>query len=322
MKLFPTLWQRPIFLIFLTVFALFGVFCFARELHTWFNRWREAARGSGVLWQLSAGVPISILPGPPRLTMPQFTLNADNAAVMLGHDQHEHERWSDIAGNYYSSEFIRNFSYMAAPAPDAPTVYVQWQQQGPRLRGRIEARNLKPNFAYQLKLGGDFARDRQGFEYIGYAGRWRLPGRGTNYTDADYENFAAKDQVEAYLLFDFFVTDADGNAQRDFELDSSLHVLWNARQRQRGVAETDMVEFTVNASDARHYARPKPGSSSEVLWAEREYCRYSRLKTQTRLPAHTYHANLVLTEESFHSIDKDGGYWATVYTLPISFTIQ
>jgi hypothetical protein len=32
-------------------------------------------------------------------------------------------------------------------------------------------------------------------------------------------------------------------------------------------------------------------------------------------------AELVLTEESFHSPYPDGGYWATVYRLPIVFTI-
>jgi hypothetical protein len=31
---------------------------------------------------------------------------------------------------------------------------------------------------------------------------------------------------------------------------------------------------------------------------------------------------LVLTEESFHANDNDGGWWATVYRCPIEFTVR
>jgi hypothetical protein len=59
----------------------------------------------------------------------------------------------------------------------------------------------------------------------------------------------------------------------------------------------------------------------ELLWAEREQVRYDFADQAIRLPAGDYHAELVLTEESFHSRDNDGGYWATVYRCPVTFTV-
>jgi hypothetical protein len=49
--------------------------------------------------------------------------------------------------------------------------------------------------------------------------------------------------------------------------------------------------------------------------------RYRSADQVTRLPPGDYRAELVLTEESFHANAMDGGFWATVYRCPISFTI-
>ncbi len=268
---------------------------------------------------IRARVPESKLPGPPRDEPLAFRLDPATAQRMIGTDDPVNERWCDVAGNFYSSEFAAQFSYEASD-DDGPRAYVHFDSVSDTVRGRVEAHGLKPNFAYQIKLQGDHA-DPVSYERIGYLGRWRLPGTGTNYTDDDYRAYADKTEVEAYILFDFLVTDAAGNAARTFALDSSLHVLWNAdRQRDTDEAE-DVVTVLVDASDPAHYARPKLMGTLEQLWAERERARYTAPDQITVLPPGRYRAKLVLTEESFHSWDDDGGYWATVLRLPVEFEI-
>jgi hypothetical protein len=239
---------------------------------------------------------------------------------MSGVDDPENERWCDIAGNFYSGSFVRQFSYAHARS-GGPIVRVQISPCGPTLAGRIEAQGLKPNFAYQIKLRGDYAA-LENFEAIGWLGRWRLPGRGTNYSDEDYRNSPDKARVEAYILFDFLITDRNGRAVRDFALDSSLHVLWNADRQRRPDNEDALVPALVSADDPAVYSVPKSPRSVEFLWAERETSRYRRAGDTIRLPAGRYRAFLVLTEESFHAVEADGGHWATVCELPIQFEVR
>jgi len=267
-----------------------------------------------------ASIPLGKLPGPGgRLDRVEFMLNETNAIAMTGMNDAANERWADVAGNFYSASFVSTFSYEQS-GPTAPSVLVQVDREAPTLRGRLEARDLKPNFAYQIKLRGIYEH-RDSFERIGYAGRWRLPGRGTNYTDKDYEHSEEPSQVEAYLFFDYFVTDAEGNAARDFALDSCLHVLWNASRQRRNVSIADLAFALVDASNPRTYARPKNSLRAEALWAERERPRYMNPGQELFLPPGEYKAELVLTEESFHSKDNDGGWWATVYRGPIEFAL-
>ncbi|MCX7591159.1 MAG: hypothetical protein N2255_05970 [Kiritimatiellae bacterium] len=268
----------------------------------------------------TARIPISKLPGPPREHGPmKFELTAENSQTMIGVDDQQNERWADVAGNYYSQRFINSFSY-SRPTPKGPVVRVRIEPRGKTLAGRLEARGLKPNFAYQIKLRGIFD-DRTAFEKIGYAGRWRLPGRETNYSDRDYETHPNPEEVEAYILFDFFVTDAGGNAVRNFALDSSLHVLWSALRQRFPNDLGDLVAVVVDATNPLVYARPKKLETVELLWAEREVGRYKTPDQTVFLPPGRYRAELVLTEESFHSRDNDGGWWATVFVCPIEFEV-
>lgn len=264
-------------------------------------------------------IPVSELPGPPRTEKLEFRLTAETAAVMRGCDDPACERWCDIAGNYYSTEFITQFSYETG-GDSGPQVLVEVRPRGSTLCGRLEARRLKPNFTYQIKLRGDYS-DAASHEAIGYAGRWRLPGVDTNYTDRDYESYPEKEDIESYILFDFFVTDARGDAVRELALDSSLHVLWNADRQDYYGEDIDVVSAWVDASSRSLYSRPKHTPTIELLWAEREAARYQRADQRTQLPPGRYRAELALTEESFHSCDNDGGYWATVFALPIEFEI-
>ena len=266
-------------------------------------------------------IPVSKRPGPPRdVDPPSFVLTPTNALTMIGMDDPLQERWCDIGGNFYSAGFVSRFSY-ANPCARNPHVLVQVEPRADTLRGRLEARHLKPNFAYQLKLRGVFS-DRSSFEAIGHVGRWRLPGRGTNYADQDYLEYEDKAAVESYILFDFFVTDGRGDAVRPFALDSSLHVLWNA-SRQGGEPEmNDLCRIVAVPNDPEAYSRPKLRGTIEWLWAEREIVRYTNRDQIIRLPPGNYSAELVLTEESFHSHENDGGFWATVYRCPVSFTVN
>ncbi len=249
-----------------------------------------------------------------------YRLDSTNSEAMRGRDDPEHERWLDVAGNAYGSEFGRNFSY-AGGKRFSPCVRVRYERRGGSFRGRIEATGLKPNFAYQMKLRGDCARDRAAFERIGYAGRWRLPGPGTNYGDEDYRAYPYPARVEAYILFDYFVTDARGCAAKEFDLNSTLHVLFNARFQGLGsYMDSPISRFVVDASSPDSYARPKPGPTAQFLWAQVEYAPGRGAVGQVRLPPGRYRADLALTEESFHAYG-DGGFWATVMTVPVDFEV-
>jgi len=266
-----------------------------------------------------AHVQASRLPGPPRDEDLAFVLTAENSQAMAGRDCPGQERWCDAAGNFYSKAFFESFSY-ENPTEKGPAASVRIEKKAPTFRGRLEVRGLKPNFAYQMKLRGDF-RFRENFEAIGRLGRWRLPGKETNYSDDDYEEFPDKNQVEAYVLFDFFVTDKQGCAVRQFALDSSLHVLWNVFRQARGAPSKDVLAVIVDASDPTVYLAPKRNASIELIWGEHESSRYRRSDRAIRLPPGPYHAEFVLVEETFHSSDNDGGWWPTVFRLPVEFEI-
>ncbi len=286
----------------------------------WYREYGHRNRSAEVRNPVAVRIPISKRPGTRHGSDPHsFVLSAANARKMNGADDPGNERWCDVAGNYYSSVFQADFSYEQACRRN-PEVLVRIETPGETFQGRIEARRLKPNFAYQIKLRGVY-RDRSSFETIGRLGRWRLPGRETNYSDQDYREFPDKSAVEAYILFDYFVTDRNGNAVKEFALDSSLHVLWNG-SRQAGAPEReDLSPVVVAANDPEVYSRPKRGTTVEWLWAEREGVRYRDRDQVIRLPPGDYQAELVLTEESFHARDNDGGFWATVYSQPVTFTI-
>ena len=265
-------------------------------------------------------IPISKLPGPTRPLAPvRFALAATNAQVMTGMDDAVNERWCDVAHNAYSEAFMAGYSHEDRGSRH-PQVLVRVEPQSDTLRGRLEAHRLKPNFAYQVKLRGVYS-DRRSFEAIGRVGRWRLPGRGTNYSDDDYAAYPDKAAVEAYILFDYFVTDRNGNAIRELALDSSLHVLWNASRQGGAPRRQDLLRAIILADNPAVYAAPQQTPTAEWLWAERELARYTSADQIIRLPPGDYQAELVLTEESFHSSESNGGFWATVYRCPVAFTV-
>lgn len=259
------------------------------------------------------------LPGPAREAgASAHLLTEGNSLKFRGRDDAANERWRDIADNLYSPAFVSNFSYEPGRAR-TPVVRVRVDPRGETLSGRLEATGLKPNFAYQMKLRGVFEY-RRNFETIGLVGRWRLPGEPTNYTDADYYSYPDKSKVEAYIVFDFFVTDCRGDAVREFALDSTLHVLFKGSQFIDPPV-SGVLPVSIDASDPSIYASPSNEKVKDTVIAQRETCRYSSDDQVIRLPAGEYHAELVLTEESFHASSIGGGYWATVMACPVTFTV-
>lgn len=166
-------------------------------------------------------------------------------------------RWLDVADQAYGGTFQDSYNYTQATV----TVEVTYETVGNTFRGTLTATNLKPNFAYQLKLAGNPDIDADANERIGLAGRWwqeewngtqwangqNLNNKGTgsspNPNDSVY--FSRCDIADAtspsglhyrytgYLVFDYFITDENGDAALTFEADSSYHVLGKTTQSTR-----------------------------------------------------------------------------------------
>jgi hypothetical protein len=241
---------------------------------------------------------------------------------LAGLDDFKNERFFDVGSQAYSREFIANFSY-TSPDAKRPEVHLEYLRRAETFIGKLSGRGLKPNFAYQIKLRGRFS-DRLAFERIGHLGRWRLPGGGTNYLDTAYEAFPTKELAESYLLFDFFVTDSHGCAEKEFYADSSLHVLWNLRQRMPAASDGRPVECQCDESNRLVYANPRAELSPQQIFAEsEEHCLAPHNRppvNEAFLPPGTYSAELVLTEESFHGYGGNG-FWATVMSAPVEFQV-
>ncbi len=276
-------------------------------------------------WPLAYGKPY---PLPPSLPDELVVLSpgerediarTPEAEVLLRPIQHlaDEERWRDIAGQPYSGFFRSTYQYEQAE------VRVSYRRMGPMFRGRLRARGLKPNFAYQIKLQGDFAADPAAHRRLGYLGRWRLPGRSTNYSDADYENAVDRSRIESYLLFDYFVTDHKGEAQKDFSLDSSLHVIWNDTVNgSLRWGDTPPRAFYASRSGTA-YTEEDGATARVMLSAENEGPARRRFALgRAKLPRGRYRCRLVLTEESFHDHGEGGGHWATVLGASVDFIID
>jgi len=277
-------------------------------------RWMERRPSAGLAWSKKAY---------PEQYGPENTRTSD--FVLRPLDTREEERFLDVAGRAYSREVIERFAPRDPTSP-GPHVTVEYLARAETFVGRIRGTGLKPNFAYQLKLLGRYADDPSGFEKIGYTGRWRLPGQRTNFTDREYEEFPRKDLAEAYLLFDFLVTDATGSVDKEFYADSSLHVLWNA-STQRAPAPEDSAQVVVEraGSPADIYVHPRPDLRPQRVYAESEQHQQGERNHrkpigQAFLPPGRYRAYLALTEESFHGYG-DAGTWATVMTAPVEFEV-
>ena len=224
-------------------------------------------------------------------------------------------RFRDLARHAYAPSYQDNYSYADA------TVILTYQEGGATtFSGHLSATNLKPNFAYQMKLlgkptglygvDGDDATN----ERLGYAGRWwrKQPNPGPA-TDAEYE--ANHDNpayiYEGFILFDFLLTDRNGNAEFDFSLDSSYHILhadWEGRPQ--GPCDNPLRAVTVEGSASDVAYNQDVGPTVVGVYPQIE--RLCDGETVLAL-GETYNCRFFLTEESF---EQSGGSvhpgWVTV----------
>ncbi|MDX9979813.1 MAG: immunoglobulin domain-containing protein [Lentisphaeria bacterium] len=247
------------------------------------------------------------------------------------------QRWKDAAHTVYAESYQTGYSYAQA------RVVVAYETVADTFVGRLVAANLKPNFAYQIKLEaapGSPCAERLGsvgrywretWSSMAWAEGWNLnnKGDGSSPNPNDVTYLANRDVPDAtsptglkyrfttYLLLGYFITDANGNGTVDLRLDSSYHVLWREDQRTREAVDGPVERRTFQA-DAASPAYDSDGEEQTVgIFAEWERLPSGGL----RLPDGDYELKLVLTEESFHCGDALDGWWATVMSGPLVFSV-
>ncbi len=249
-------------------------------------------------------------------------------------------RWRDIPGVLYASLFRDTFDYSNTSESYAT---VDWDDSSTTLSGTLTAVKLKPNFAYQMKLGGTAPITTaaepplpQGSDpadwaswaswQLGHNGRWWCEELNWNIEDSDLQKcLAAGYHVSGYLLFDFFITDSNGNATKSFALDSTYHVLWRTDQRRpRKKLDSKAVRHAITRSSSWGYDFDEKAGVVSVF-AEGESPGTRPKPGDVRLPDGIYPVNFNLTEESFHdnlnNTVEYGGFWAQVLESPITFIV-
>jgi hypothetical protein len=242
-------------------------------------------------------------------------------------------RWKDIGDHAYSSDFVKHFSY----SKSASLLALDFGPGAPP-GGKLLAKGLKPNFAYQLKLVGrvgvkgptaeDNALDPQAWASyeLGRAGRWWCEQCNWNTWDGDISyHVEMGHKVVGYVLFDWLVTDSQGQAQVPLRVNSSYHVLWKVSQRRPNYYDSNPRPYQLQRAQYG-YGRNTAKQTAEVeLYAEWETGRV--LPGQLALTPGPYEVVLNLTEESFHastygSNGKGGGSWAQVLEAPVDFEVK
>jgi hypothetical protein len=246
-------------------------------------------------------------------------------------------RWLDIADQNYSSTYRTSYNYTQA------TVTVDYEYSSDSLQGTLIAVNLKPNFAYQLKLVGTPGTAAN--ERIGLAGRWwqeewigswtggqnlnnKGDGSSPNPNDLDY--FQNRDITDStsptglnykhtgYLVFDYFITDENGNATLDFETNSSYHVLWKTTQSQPYTDDDGPIKSKTFDPDP---ASPAYDVNFSVNTTE-VFGEWERLPVGGIYWYTGDFTQMKLTEESFHgSGGTYAGNWAAAMGADMPFTI-
>ena len=257
-------------------------------------------------------------------------------------------RWLDVADQAYSEDYRSDYNYTEAIVeyPQA-SVEVVYDAIGNTFHGTLTAINLKPNFAYQLKLVGNPDIDPGTNERTGLAGRWwqeewdgtkwangqNLNNKGDGSSPSPNENtyFDRRDipdvtspsglhyRYVGYLVFDYFITDEDGNTNLEFETNSSFHVLWKTSQRtwtaSDGPIKTHTFDVDPTISPAYDTAY---GEATVDIFGE-----WERLPVEgIFLQPGDYVAEIILTEESFHgSGGTFAGNWAAAMGADIGFSV-
>ncbi len=233
------------------------------------------------------------------------------------------QRWWDIADQPYSSAFRRSFAYSGARV----TLSFERAPATKYFRGHLSARNLKPNFAYQMKLVGKPVSGSRGWkdrgddlsnERLGRAARWWDDTAFRNADDKWYDAFylntppTRRRTIYGYQFIGNFVTDENGGAEVPVEGRYAYHITW--QDWQYGAKEVVAGTYHVGSSTPPFYAYGERRDPKLVkLWYEWE----PKRAREIRLTPGTYQCRFVLTEETFHNQlggtnNPLGGYWATV----------
>jgi len=247
-------------------------------------------------------------------------------------------RWLDAADQAYSIDYRNNYNYSQA------CVEVAYVQVGEKMEGTLTASNLKPNFAYQLKLVG--TSDDSDNERIGLVGRWwqevwdglswsngqnlnnKGDGSSPNPNDLVYferryiENPSSPTgyhyRYTGYLVLDYFVTDSNGATTLHFETGSCYHVLWKTSQRSNATNDgpVKIVTFDPDPSEPA-YDVDYPSSTVSI------FGEWERLPMGgVHLQLGEYNCQMILTEESFHGSGGSlAGNWAGAMSADIELTI-
>lgn len=247
-------------------------------------------------------------------------------------------RWRDVADQLFSDSYRSSYNYTQA------SVQVSYDNVGNTLKGTLTAVNLKPNFAYQLKLAG--APGTSTSERIGLAGRWwqeewngsqwtngqNLNDKGDGSTPSPNDNTyfsrctltdstsptGLKYRYTGYLVFDYFITDQNGDVTLDFETDSSYHVLWKTSQRTRSSSDGPLKTSTFDPDLLSSAYDTDYGQSTVSIFGEWERLPEGGIYLQPG----DYSCQLILTEESFHgSGGTFAGNWAAAMGGDIEFSI-
>ena len=255
-------------------------------------------------------------------------------------------RWLDVNDQAYCENYRNNYNYTQA------TVKIDYYTNTTVLYGTLKAQNLKPNFAYQLKMAGNPDVDEIANEHIGLAGRWwqeewnnvnlkwangqnlNNKGNGSSPNPNDDIYFARRDILDSnsptgkkyrytgYLVLDYFITDEQGNAELDFQANSSYHVLWKTSQRSHSVQDGPIKTVNFDAG------QPNPVGAYDVNYSEATvsiFGEWERLPvSNVKLPPGNYNeAEFILTEESFHGSGDDAydGSWAAAMGNTANFDV-
>ncbi|MCK4685099.1 MAG: hypothetical protein KAT44_09080 [Pirellulales bacterium] len=274
------------------------------------------ARGGGLI------VHDGFIPVDPNLTSPSGTY-----------------RWLDVADQAYGIGYRNSYNYSQA------TVEVAYCKEGEKLQGLLKARNLKPNFAYQLKLVGTPGTDDN--ERIGLAGRWwqkewngttwangqnlNDKGNGTSPNPNDETYFNRRYIPDSssptgyhyhytgYLVFNYFITDSNGTTTLQFQTGSCNHVLWKTTQQSNTTNDGPVKTTTFDPTPTQPaYDTDHPNNTVSI------FGEWERLPMgQVDLQSGEYSCQIVLTEESFHGSGGTlAGNWAGAVTDNIMFTIN
>lgn len=244
------------------------------------------------------------------------------------------QRWKDIAGNMYAgtpdTAIATKADYVGDPEGSGigtdyagASVTVDWSVAGQRLTGTITGTNLKPNFAYQLKLEGFGSGDTN--TTLGELGRWS----GTAYAST------------GYLPFGYIVTDSAGNVSTSFVTDSSYHVLMRDSTSTGttgtygfgtpGVNDGPVIWSDFDPDTGSSWYDVDYGPAHVGVYGQREPGK--ALPGELLLPFGSYECKFVLTEESFHDTSgtfhpgwgiwsgAPAGSWASPFKGDICFEV-